>query len=167
MVRGERTRRARRARVQPSELSANRILPSVNSTVPHQLLLEMKIEICHTVKKLRAPEDRRTKSLQGESSLHLPSPAPSRGAPLSSDSDAGQLHGAAELWETAGAGALVRTVFAFTSIAFVHLFLACYLALGPHGVFFMKTLIGMDLFGLAFWFTTTCFLLTYTSMARY
>ena len=38
VVRGERTRRARRARVQPSELSANRILPSVNSTVPHQLL---------------------------------------------------------------------------------------------------------------------------------
>ena len=98
-------------------------------------------------------------------------PGAGAGAPLSSDSDAGKLHGAADLWETAGAGALVRTGFAFTSIAFVHLFLACNLVLGPHGVFFLKThrngRVWAVVATIAFWFTTTCFLLTYTSMARY
>jgi len=64
--------------------------------------------------------------------LLIPTP-PILGAHLSSDSDAGKLHGATDLWETAGAGALVRTGFAFISIAVVHLFLVCYLVRGPSG----------------------------------
>ncbi|KAG0545899.1 hypothetical protein BDA96_02G400900 [Sorghum bicolor] len=85
--------------------------------------------------------------------------------------DAGKLHGTNDLWETAGAGAIVRTGFAFISIALLHLFLICYIVRGPSGASFMETHRNGGSWAftasIAFWLVTTSFLLTYTSMARY
>ncbi|CAO2208146.1 unnamed protein product [Urochloa humidicola] len=61
--------------------------------------------------------------------LLIPTPA----IPGVPPSDTGTLHGAQDLWETQGFVAIIRTIFAFASIAAVHIVILVHLCLrrGP------------------------------------